>query len=98
MRQAPSQSKNFQRIMKRIYGFLALAFFLIGAAYLPFGVWVGKGTGSQLWVGYVIFTLSVGIPWGLGFWLFRLAMKRPAEPQTEEDPLSEHLGPGDGPA
>lgn len=98
MRQAPSQSKNFHRIMKRIYGFLALAFFLIGAAYLPFGVWVGKGTGSQLWVGYVIFTLSVGIPWGLGFWFFRLAMNRRAEPQTEEDPFSEHVESGDGPA
>lgn len=84
--------------MKRIYGFLALAFFLLGAAYLPFGVWVGKGTGSQLWVGYVIFTLSVGIPWGLGFWFFRLAMKRPAEPQPDEYPLPEHLGSGDEPA
>lgn len=27
MREAPSQSKNFHRVMKRIYGFLALAFF-----------------------------------------------------------------------
>lgn len=98
MREAPSQSKNFHRVMKSIYGFLALALFLIGAAYLPFGVWVDRGTSSQLWIGYVIFALSVGIPWGLGFWFFRLAMNRPAEPQTEEDPLSEHLESGDGPA
>ena len=84
--------------MKSIYGFLALAFFLIGVAYLPFGVWVGKGTDSQLWVGYVIFVLSVGIPWGLGFWFFRLAMKRPAEPQAEEHPLPDHLGSGDASA
>lgn len=90
MREAPSQSKNFHRVMKIIYGFLALAFFFIGAAYLPFWVWVDKGTGSELWFGYVIFTLSVGVPWGLGFWFFRLAMKRPAEPQSEENALQEH--------
>lgn len=98
MREAPSQSKNFHRIMKRIYWFLSLAFFLIGAMYLPFGVWVGEASGSQLWIGYVIFTLSVGIPWGLGFWFFRLALKRPAEPQTEEHSLLGHPGSGDAPA
>jgi len=89
MRQAPSQSKNFPRIMRVVYGFLAAAFFVIGAAYLPFGVWAGEGSGSQLWVGYVLFILSVGIPWGLAFWFFRLAMKRPVEPQIDHDPLSE---------
>jgi FtsH-binding integral membrane protein len=98
MREAPSQSKNFHRVMKSIYGFLALAFFFFGAAYLSFWVWVDKGTGSQLWFGYVIFALSVGIPWGLGFWFFRLAMKKSREPQTEENRSPVQPRSGDRPA
>ncbi|MEY5145763.1 MAG: hypothetical protein RL224_77 [Actinomycetota bacterium] len=94
MREAPSQSKNFHRIMKRIYGFLALAFFLIGAVPLPFLSGIGNQSGSQLFVGLAIVLPGILIPWGIGFWFFNLAMKRAEEPPTEEEDSLEKGGVG----
>ena len=86
MSEAPIQSKNFHLIMKRIYGFLSLAFFLIGAVYLPFLSGIGNQSGAQLFVGLAILLPAILIPWGIGFWFFNLAMKRPAElPSGEND-------------
>jgi hypothetical protein len=65
-----------QRTIKRIFGFLALTFFLVGFAFLPFLAVVGnENMGSQPLLGYAIVLPSVLIPWAIGFWFFKRALR-----------------------
>ena len=54
---------------------LAAIFFLVGAMFLPFGVWASAGQGSNPLLGWGIYLSSVLIPWGIAVWLVRLSMK-----------------------
>ncbi len=83
--------------MKRIYGLLAIAFFLIGSAFLPWLSGTGNQVGSQLFVGLAIVLPSILIPWGMAFWFFNLAMKSAEESPTEEVGSLEIEGLGNKP-
>lgn len=63
--------RNTTRIFALV---LAAAFFLVGVCILPFGIWVGDGPNPIL--GWVIFLLSVGIPWTIGVWLARIGIQK----------------------
>ena len=72
-----------QRTIKRIFGFLALTFFLVGFAFLPFLAVVGnENMGSQPLLGFAIVLPSVLIPWAIGFWLFKLALRTQKPEET----------------
>ncbi|MEN9961839.1 MAG: hypothetical protein RIS66_252 [Actinomycetota bacterium] len=60
---------------KVIFGSLAIVFFAIGLAYLPFFVWIGDGQGSNPLLGLLIGIASVLIPWAISYWFARLALK-----------------------
>jgi hypothetical protein len=49
---------------------LAVLFFLIGLMFLPFGVWLDDGPNPIL--NWILFILSVGTPWTIGYWLARI--------------------------
>lgn len=52
---------------------LAALFFLVGAVFLPFGVWASAGQGSNPLLGWGIYLSSVLIPWGIAGWLVRFS-------------------------
>jgi hypothetical protein len=87
MTKSTGNSWTAQRTIKRIYGFLALTFFLVGFAFLPFLAGIGnENMGSQPLLGLAIVLLSVLIPWAIGFWFFKLAWrtsKQEESPRTE---------------
>ena len=70
-------------LTKRIFGFLALTFFLVGFAFLPFLAGIGSdNSGSQPFLGLAIVLLSVLFPWSIGFWFFKLALRTPKVDET----------------
>lgn len=54
---------------------MAALFFVAGAMFLPFGIWLGDGPNPIF--GWAIFILSVGIPWTIGYLLLRIGLRRP---------------------
>ena len=58
----------------------AVLFLLIGVMFLPFGVWLDEGPNPIS--NWIIFILSVGIPWTIGYWLARVGF-RPTGPVRE---------------
>lgn len=71
--------------MRFIFGFLALACFITGLAFLPFGTWAGNNNGSNPTIGWAIYLSSALIPWALGFWFARMAIGN----QNEKTPPTE---------
>lgn len=64
------------RVAARLF---AALFFLLGAMFLPFYVWVSPGQGSNPILGWVIFLfylLSILIPWAIAYWLVRYSLRR----------------------
>ena len=49
--------------------------FLVGALYLPFGVWASGGQGANPVLGWVIYLSSVLVPWAIGAWLARISFR-----------------------
>ena len=70
-------------LTKAIFGFLGLASFLVGAAFVPFIVWTGNGGGSNPLLGSAIAVFSVLIPWAIGFWFIKLALRASEEEETQ---------------
>jgi len=62
-------------ISKVIFGLLAVLFFAIGMAYLPFLVWIGEDGGPKTLIGLFISIASVLIPWSVGLWFAAEAVK-----------------------
>jgi hypothetical protein len=71
---------------KVIFGSLAIVFFAIGLAYLPFFVWIDDGQGSNPLLGLLIGIASVSIPWAISYWFARLALRKP---RSENPPPTE---------
>jgi hypothetical protein len=58
------------RVAVRLF---AALFFIWGAMFLPFYVWVAAG--PNLVLGWAVYLSSVLIPWAIAFWLLRLSMR-----------------------
>ncbi len=71
---------------KAIFGFLAIVFFTIGLAYLPFFVWIGEDGGPTTLIGLLISIGSLLIPWAIGLWFAAEALK---ETKSDETPPTE---------
>lgn len=52
----------------------AVLFFLIGVMFLPFGIWLDDGPNPIL--NWILFILSVGTPWAIGYWLARIGFRK----------------------
>jgi hypothetical protein len=87
MTKSSGKSWMAQQTIKRIFGFLAITFFLVGFAFLPFLAVVGnENMGSRPLLGFAIVLPSVFIPWAIGFWFFKLALRTQSQ---EESPPTE---------
>lgn len=71
---------------KVILGFLAIIFFGIGLAYLPFFVWIGEDGGPTTLIGLLISIGSLLIPWAIGLWFAAEALK---ETKSDKTPPTE---------
>ena len=71
---------------KALFGFLAVVFFGIGFAYLPFFVWIGEDGGPTTLIGLFISIGSLLIPWALAIGFAAEALK---ETKSEETPPNE---------
>lgn len=67
---------------KVIFGFLAIVFFAIGLAYLPFFVWIGEDGGPTTLIGLLISVGSLLIPWAIGLWFAAEALKETISDET----------------
>lgn len=61
---------------KGFFQVAALAFFVLGSLFLPFGVWLGEGSGSIPALAWVIQIGSVLIPWTIGYWLAQIGFRK----------------------
>jgi hypothetical protein len=65
---------KLQKVLLRV---AAGVLFAWGLFILPFFVWLNRGIGGfENTVGYFIYWGSVLIPWGIGFWLVRLSLRK----------------------
>jgi hypothetical protein len=60
---------------RRFIQVAANAFFVLGSLFIPFGFWLGEGSGSIPALGWVIQIGSILIPWTIGYWLARIGFR-----------------------